>query len=91
MIDKHNKKIFDDFTCVDCNDCERWWLNQCDGVKPSTSNSNGSTRVCNGFLATRNIHIPQKIKTQQKQIECLIWWNVVLSLFIIGLIIRVVI
>ena len=60
-----NKKIFDDFPTVDCNECERYWLNQCDGVKPS---SEAQKVPCNSFLATRKVVIPQQIKRLQKSV-----------------------
>ena len=52
-----NKKIFDDFPAVDCNECESWWLNQCDGVKE------GSTKPCTAFKATRRVNIPLQIES----------------------------
>lgn len=65
MDKKIDKKIFDDYLSVDCNDCERWWLNQCDGVKTL---SEGQKVPCKTFLATRNVIIPQQIKMLQKRV-----------------------
>ena len=50
-----DNKIFDDYN-VDCNDCQRYWNDQCDGVKQ------GSTRLCKEFLATRRTNIPDQIE-----------------------------
>lgn len=58
-----NNKIFDDYN-VDCNDCQRYWNDQCDGVKQ------GSTRLCKEFLATRRTNIPDQIeKLSQRLVE----------------------
>ena len=45
-------KRFDDWPKVDCEECERWWTNQCDGA------SKGSSKPCNVFLATRRTSLP---------------------------------
>lgn len=55
MTNEHQPKIFDDYS-VDCNDCQRYWNDQCDGVKP------GSTRLCKEFLATRRTNILDQIE-----------------------------
>lgn len=57
-----DKKIFDDYN-VDCNDCQRYWNDQCDGVKP------GSTRLCKEFLATRRTNIPDQIEKLSQRLE----------------------
>lgn len=44
---------------VDCNECERYWINQCEGAKL------GSVRTCKEFLATRRTNIPLEIKRLQ--------------------------
>lgn len=65
MSDKTNKpKIFEDWEEVDCNNCERYWLNQCDGAK---THGKGSNLRCTSFLATRNIVIPEQIKALQNE------------------------
>lgn len=43
-------KVFDDYE-VDCNTCEAYWDNQCDGVKV------GTTRNCSSYKATRKIDV----------------------------------
>ena len=48
-------KRFDEWEEVDCNECTHYWDSSCDGV------SRGSRIGCNGFLATRNVVIPEKI------------------------------
>lgn len=63
-------KRFEDFPTVDCNECSRYWDNSCDGVKPS---SEAQKRVCNSFVATRSVIIPEQIKTLQKCIKILSW------------------
>lgn len=54
-------KIFDDWVKVDCEQCERWWQNQCDGV------CEGENRPCNSFLATRSVILPEQIKRLQNE------------------------
>lgn len=56
-------KRFEDWEEVDCNECERYWLNQCDGAK---THGKGSKLTCTSFLATRNIVIPEQIKSLQR-------------------------
>ena len=80
----NNRKIFDDFPTVDCNECEsceRWWLNQCDGV------SVGSTKPCNSFLATRSILIPKQLKSLQRRID---WLSVIVAVLCLIKIISVI-
>lgn len=57
-------KRFDDYTCtVDCEECEHYWTNQCDGV------TKGTQKVCNSFLATRKVVIPAQIKSLQSDVR----------------------
>lgn len=57
------KKVFDDFKEVDCEECESWQLNQCDGVPV------GSQRSCTAYKAVRRLNTPQEIKALQKGLE----------------------
>ena len=57
------RKVFDDFPQVSCNDCEHWWLNQCDGTEKDEH------KVCHSFLATRHIVIPEKLKRLERKID----------------------
>lgn len=60
-----DKKIFGEFQEVECNECERYWLNQCDGAKCS----NKAQKVpCNSFLATRGVVIPKQIEQLNKEV-----------------------
>lgn len=61
-----NKKIFEDFPTVDCNECESWWNNQCDGV------TEGSQKLCTAFKAVRRVNIPLKIERLRKALKRLI-------------------
>lgn len=56
--DKKSPTIFEEWVEVECEQCERWWLNQCDGCRDGV---NGSKTPCNSFLATRSVIIPQQI------------------------------
>lgn len=56
-----DKRIFDEYQ-VDCNDCQHYWTDTCDGVKQ------GSTKACTSFLATRQTNIPEQIKKLEKSL-----------------------
>lgn len=70
-------KIFDDFQTIECEDCERYWINQCDGVKK------GSKMPCNSFLATRSIKIPQEIEALKSAIKGLKTTVLILSVSVL--------
>ena len=55
-----------DLKTVDCEDCEHWWDNTCDGLP-----LRGSERLCTAFLATRQVLIPLQIKSLQKSVKWL--------------------
>jgi hypothetical protein len=57
------KKIFEEFPEVDCNACESYWLNQCNGTPI------GSTQPCKHFKATRRVSIPQELKACQNALR----------------------
>ena len=54
------QKVFDDFKVVDCEECEAWQINQCDGVPV------GSERSCTAYKAVRRLNTPLQIKALQK-------------------------
>ena len=56
--------VFDE-QYTDCNNCEAYWNNQCDGVTV------GSERTCTAFKATRREDIPQQIKSLRERIKTL--------------------
>ena len=59
-----DKSIFDNWNdVVNCNDCAKYWDDSCDGV------SKGSKRLCNSFVATRTIVIPEKLKALDKRLK----------------------
>ena len=62
-MSERNNRIFDEYPRVDCEDCNHWWNNSCDGVKK------GSERLCNAFIATRNVIIPQEIEELKKALR----------------------
>lgn len=57
-MDKEPKR-FSEWVEVDCNECQRYWDNSCDGCKDALK---GSKMPCNSFLATRSVIIPQQIE-----------------------------
>ena len=77
------KKIFDEFPKIDCNECEHYYTNACDGV------SKGSQKICKTFLATRNVHIPAKIKTLENAFKWLTAGYMLLSITVAILLIIV--
>ena len=58
-------KIFDDFPEVECNNCEPYWNNQCDGTPV------GSERPCKAFKATRKVDIPDELDALRTHLTCL--------------------
>lgn len=73
-------KRFAEWEKVECNDCTRYWLDQCDGV------SKASTKPCNSFLATRSVVIPEKLNRLESELKVI---KVVYGLSIIALVIMI--
>ena len=80
-MNQTNKKIFDDFPKVDCNECEHYYTNACDGV------SKGSERPCKTFLATRSVNIPAKIKSLEKAVK---WLTEVYMILVITIVVCII-
>jgi hypothetical protein len=78
--DKKENKIFDDYE-VECNLCEKYWLNQCDGVKC------GQTRKCTSYVAVKRVDIPEKVDENRRDIHDL---KIALLLTSLGLIAHIV-
>lgn len=72
-----NKKIFDDFPTVDCNECESWWNNQCDGV------TGGSQKPCTAFKAVRRVNIPLEIERLRDALKGVISCMIVMCLWMV--------
>lgn len=73
-----NKQIFDDFPKVNCNGCEHYYTNSCDGVPE------GSKKACKSFIATRDINIPEELESLRKRMKSLeIGWIILLALYLI--------
>lgn len=79
----NESKRFDDWCCVDCNECSHYWDNSCDGVKK------GSKRPCNSFLATRSVILPEKLKGVETACKWLRIWCVILSIIVWGLLVKI--
>ena len=75
------KKIFDDFPRVDCNDCSHYWDDSCEGVPQ------GFKKRCTAFLATKRVDIPLQIKSIR---TTLTWLSVSMILIAISHIIHIV-
>ena len=67
------QKIFDDFPKVNCNECENYYTNACDGAMK------GSERPCKTFLAIRSVNIPAEIKALRERLN-----KVIVSVLFIG-------
>jgi hypothetical protein len=72
-----DKRIFDDFFKVDCNDCQHYWTDACDGVYK------GSEKRCNSFVATRRVDIPEQIKWLRKRVDGLNWAFIFVALVVL--------
>lgn len=79
MKEQKQSKIFDDFPTVDCEECECWQINQCDGVPV------GSQRSCTAYKAVRRLNTPLQIKALQKGYKDLRTVSILNTICIIGL------
>lgn len=70
-------KRFEDWTQVDCNDCQHYWTDACDGV------SKGTQKPCSSFLATKRVDIPLQIKRIRQRQNGLDWAFVFLAIAIL--------
>lgn len=61
MTTSHSK-IFDDYE-VECNDCQHYWDDTCDGVPIAKK------RNCTSFIATRTTDIPLQITFVNKKVD----------------------
>lgn len=62
---------FDNWTHVDCNECQHYWNALCDGTVKD------SEKPCTAFVATRSTDIPEQIKALKERLK---WVNVSLIL-----------
>ena len=72
----NSHRIFDE-SHVDCNDCQRYWLDQCDGTPE------GVQKPCNSFLATKKVDIPERINSLENRFKSLRGCVRVLNIIII--------
>ena len=64
-MSENKKKVFEDWEEVNCNECARYWDSSCDGVPVK------KRKMCNSYLAKRDVVIPQQIKKLQKDVAWL--------------------
>ena len=83
MENEKNKKRFEDWEDVDCNQCAEYWSDNCDGTPK------GSKRVCNSFKATRSVIIPLQIKRLERRLEGLTAASAIMAAAIVILILVV--
>lgn len=80
-----SQKRFEDWEEVDCDNCELYYINQCDGVQ------NDSKKPCKTFVAVRNIKIPQQIKKLRRRSMCALLLSVIsLVISILSLVVSLV-
>ena len=77
-------KVFDDFPTVDCEECEHWQINRCDGHSVGTESS------CTAFKVVRRLNTPQEIKALQKGYKDLTRASIINSIAIILLALAVI-
>ncbi len=63
---ENQKKRFEEWEEVDCNDCSHYWDNSCDGVQKAQK------RLCTSFKATRSVVIPQEVKWLRTRLKWLV-------------------
>lgn len=73
-----NKYIFDDWKDLkDCNSCQNWWTNTCDGQPSKLPNqeylSEAHTLPVCDYKPIREVTIPQEIRVAQNGLKRL-WW-----------------
>ena len=68
-MEQYEQLRFDDFhevkQTVECNNCERYYVNQCDGV------NKGENKPCREFLAVRNVNIPEELESLRERVNSL--------------------
>lgn len=70
-----NNKIFDDFPTIRCDECELYYINQCDGADVDH-------KKCTSFIAVRGSNIPLQIEKLQRQVKTLSFAVFCLSLVV---------
>ena len=65
-------KRFEDWEDVDCNGCEHYWDNSCDGTDTPKS--------CNCYKANRSVVIPNQIKRLEKSVKWITWCGIITDL-----------
>lgn len=58
-----DEKRFDDWVEVECNDCERYWTDQCDGLPE------GKTKPCGSYMACRKTDYAKRLRAVEKKTE----------------------
>mgnify|MGYP003291959694 CR=1 FL=1 len=73
-------KVFDE-SYVDCNQCQHYWTDSCDGTPVA------KIRPCRDFKATRETDIPlmvEKLSKGQKQSDkSILWLYIILTLHLV--------
>ena len=54
---------FDDWSYVDCNDCQHYWNDACSGTEKE--------KPCKSYIAVKRKDIPMQIKKLEKELKSL--------------------
>lgn len=75
-------KVFDDYIPVDCNDCQHYWNDTCDGVQSADREV-----PCTSYIATRTSDIPKRIERLEKNVKELYTNSIVYGVIIIAMLV----
>ena len=75
-------KMFDDYIPVDCNDCQHYWNDACDGVQAADREV-----PCTSYIATRTSDIPKRIERLEKNVKELYTNSIVYGVIIIAMLV----
>lgn len=75
---------FDDYTSVDCNECEHYWTSACDGASPNKE------RICYAYKVTRIVDLEKIKKNQRSLTKILLLTNVTLLVHLLTHLIEVI-
>lgn len=79
------EKRFDDWVEVECNNCERYWTDQCDGVQE------GKTKPCGSYLACRKTDYAKRLREVEKKVETLEIFKGIITLAVLLLAVAILV
>lgn len=75
-------KVFDDYIPVDCNDCQHYWNDACDGVQSADREA-----PCTSYIATRTSDIPKRIERLERDLKLMSTSHIIFGVAIVVLVI----